>query len=282
VIDQDWDNLVVLDACRLDVFSELWGAEQPGELSKRISSNSASRGFLFDNFGDGDFQDIVYVTSNAWVNVELDADTFHDVVPVWKNGWDDDLGTIPPEPVLEAALDAKDRYPNKRLIIHFMQPHSPFIGKERVIDPGDVGSSLRQRALGEPTTEVEQESPGELSLLRGGEISREDAWRAYRSNLERVLPAVETLLTELQGRTVVTADHGEAFGEWAFPFPIRVYGHPAEALPIPSLVEVPWLVSGSGDRKEITSEAADESASPDDPSDRIAKERLRHLGYRES
>jgi len=32
----------------------------------------------------------------------------------------------------ERALAARDEYPNKRLIIHFVQPHIPFIGDVRL------------------------------------------------------------------------------------------------------------------------------------------------------
>jgi len=30
----------------------------------------------------------------------------------------------------DAAIEAYEQFPNKRLIIHFMQPHGPFIGSD--------------------------------------------------------------------------------------------------------------------------------------------------------
>jgi hypothetical protein len=281
VVDLDWDNLIILDGCRADVFEEAWSNDIPGNLSVRIASNSASRGFLFDNFLDRQFHDTVYVTGNAWVNVELEADTFHDVISVWKDGWDEELGTVPPEAMRDAALNAAEQYPDKRLIIHFMQPHSPFIGDHRIINPADHVSLLRKQALGEDPGESDVTTPGEFKLFQSGQVSHKEMWQAYRSNLEVALPAVEKLLKQLTGRTAVTADHGEAFGEWAFPFPIRIYGHPSENLPLRSLVRVPWFVSNDGKRKKIVEQRNKES-SIHDSSDRIARERLQHLGYREA
>jgi len=56
------------------------------------------------------------------------------------------------------------------------------------------------------------------------------------------MPYVKKLVDILPGRTVVTADHGEAFGEKIHPLiPIRVYGYPSE-IRIPTLVKVPWLI----------------------------------------
>jgi glucan phosphoethanolaminetransferase (alkaline phosphatase superfamily) len=49
-----------------------------------------------------------------------------------------------------------------------------------------------------------------------------------------VLQSVADLVPELDGRVVVTADHGEAFGEEG------VWEHHIETH-IPPLVEVPWL-----------------------------------------
>lgn len=50
IIDADWDQLLILDACRYDIFSEHAG-ELPGTLSRRESKASATRQFLEANFG---------------------------------------------------------------------------------------------------------------------------------------------------------------------------------------------------------------------------------------
>jgi hypothetical protein len=57
----------------------------------------------------------------------------------------------------------------------------------------------------------------------------------YEDNLRTVLESVSRLINELDGNTVITADHGEAFGE------AGIFGHRLETH-IPALLEVPWLV----------------------------------------
>ena len=73
---------------------------------------------------------------------------------------------------------------------------------------------------------------------------------AYKENLRLVIPYVELLLHKLSGKTVVTSDHGELFGENVLKFiPIKVYGHGIGRNP--SLVTVPWWVITNEDRENL-------------------------------
>jgi len=273
VVDRDWDTLIVLDACRYDLFkSVLDDYPLPGRLSKRQSLQSGTPGFLAENFAGSKFHDMVYVTANPYVSTDLEASQFHAVDPVWDDGWDDDLQTVTPETMRERALAARDEYPNKRLVIHFVQPHIPFIGDVR-LDGMDTWR-IRERAKGETETDPEQRVKNPFDQLRSGQRSKEEVWAAYRSNLERAMPAVETLLSELGGKSVVTSDHGNAFGEFAWPFPMRIYGHPIGVL-IPPLIQVPWHIHEDGNRRVIKSEPP---ANVRSVSENTA-ERLDKLGY---
>lgn len=273
VVDCDWDILIVLDACRYDLFESVLNEHPlPGELYKRESLQSGTPGFLAENFAGNEFHDTVYITANPYVNTDLEVSQFHAVDPVWDDGWDDDLQTVTPETMRERALLANEEYPNKRLIIHFIQPHIPFIGDVRL--GGMKTWRVRERAKGQTETSPDERSKNPFDQLRSGKRSREEVWAAYRSNLERAMPAVETLLSELDGKIVVTSDHGNAFGEFAWPFPMRIYGHPLGVL-IPSLVEVPWYVSEDGSRREINPEPPTELASVS----KDTEKRLDMLGY---
>jgi hypothetical protein len=123
VMAEDWDNLVILDACRYDYFEDQNTIS--GDLTRRISRGNKSWEFMQENFAGNQFHDTVYVTANPFVS-RLD-DVFY-AVDTLDEYWDDDLGTIWPEDVVAAAVEANQAYPNKRIIVHFMQPHRPYLG----------------------------------------------------------------------------------------------------------------------------------------------------------
>lgn len=274
VVKTGWDHLVILDACRYDLFEEVYKDNPlPGSLDRRTSVQSGTPGFLAENFSDGTFHDIVYVTGNPYVNTDLPEGTFHAVESVWKDGWDDDRQTVTPETMAERTLDLAEQYPDKRVITHFLQPHAPFVGDIRLGNRNTF--AIREQALGDEAATQRHRTPFEM--LEAGEASREEVWEAYHSNLEYAWPAVRHLLKELDGRIAVTSDHGNAMGERAWPFPIRVYGHPLGVL-IPVLTEVPWLTHQNGERRSVMAE--DPKRSDHEVSEET-NERLRMLGYAE-
>lgn len=273
VIDMDWDNLMVLDACRYDLFVEtLNDYTLPGVLERRIAAGTGTPDFLKYNFR-GCHHDIVYVTANPYVQTELDTSQFHAVDSVWRDGWSGKLDTVLPEVMLERTQQANEEYPDKRIITHFLQPHFPFIGEFRLGDSGVT--AIRQRALKEGDEPHGRTKPTPFEKLRTGGYTAAEVWGAYRSNLERALPAVKQLLQTLPGRTAVTSDHGNAFGEFAWPFPLRIYGHPL-GVRIPALTHVPWLTFDNGSRKSVRSEVPD--TQPTDETE-VPEDRLRDLGY---
>jgi hypothetical protein len=107
------------------------------------------------------------------------------------------------------------------------------------------------------------------------DASNEDIWDAYRENLRMVLPHVENLLGELEGKTVVTADHGNMIGERGTPIPISEYGHP-RWIYADELVTVPWLTHRNGTRRTITAESGNSS----NVASENIQQRLEALGYK--
>lgn len=268
IMSADWDNLIILDACRFDIFEQV-ASDLPGKLTKVDSKASATNEFLRANFSGEELYGTVYVTANPQLyriengiyDVEPINVKFHDKVEVWQEGWHNEYRTVMPEVVTEAALEAAERYPNKRLIVHYMQPHAPYIGETGV-----------------------EELPTEYlnfwaSFLNGEfDVSLETARRAYRENLQLVLPDVSELLSKCKGKTVVTADHGELLGDRDFPIPIRRFGHPPYTN-ISPLVEVPWLVHESGSRPDIIAETPEDMRNSESIDSDTVKQRLKSLGY---
>jgi hypothetical protein len=261
LFETDWDNLLVLDACRYDTFESR--SELPGTLGSRISRGSATKEWIEANFDGRTLDDTVYVTANPVLYRNRDAVDvqFHDVVNVWKEeGWNETYRTVFPETVTDAARRAAERYPKKRLLVHYLQPHFPFLGPTGR-DRFDLDRlNFRWRDVGTGALDVD------IDAVR----------RAYVENLDVVLPHVETLLEELRGKTVVTADHGQMLGERGFPIPLRGYGHPP-GIYNDALTRVPWLISASGPRKEVVGEAP--VTERDDVDESVVADRLEQLGY---
>lgn len=151
------------------------------------------------------------------------------------------------------------RYPNKRHLVHYHQPHTPFIG---------------------PTGQKYfNELPHKLGWIDGNiSISDEIIQQAYEENVKIILQEVEQLLTHLEGKTVISADHGEVLGERGTPVPLKHYGH-MSGYYIDELTTVPWFIVETENRRTITEES--KRRSEIETSDMVEiNDRLEKLGYK--
>lgn len=270
VFAEEWDNLLVLDACRADLFEEVALpelAEFGGTYDTRESRGSATPEWLYGNLHGSDRTDTVYVTGNPqlhWKGDRIDA-SLHATVHVWQEeeAWDEQFGTVLPETMTDYALRAAEQYPDKRLLVHYMQPHYPFLTEETEFDKGHMGTD------DDPFHMWMQLHTDRLDL------SPEELRSLFAENLQRALPAVREAVEQLPGRTVVTSDHGNMHGERSGPIPIREWGHPP-GIYDSELVEVPWLAFES-QRRDIVAEQPEEEQV--DVEDDVVSERLQQLGY---
>ncbi|WP_049971712.1 hypothetical protein [Haladaptatus cibarius] len=268
VMAEDWDNLVILDACRYDMFAAR--ANIGDRVTSKLSPGSESWEFMQESFVGTEFHDTVYVTSNPHA-YKLPEGTFHAVVNLLDDHWDDTFRTVMPETMVEQTLAAFEQYPDKRIITHFMQPHFPFIG-EKGRKLGHAGIEMQLDA------DEHSGEPHPWNALLYGETDNEsEIIEAYVENLNVTLPHVEQLVDELSGKSVITADHGNLIGERTYPIPIRTFGHPG-GLHKRELIEVPWAEIDSKERREITAEPPKASEEIDDD---VIEDRLRNLGYAE-
>lgn len=265
IFERDWDNLIILDACRYDIFKE--ESHLPGKLEQVTSKGASTTEFLDGNFADRELHDTVYVTANPQYYRHHEAIRCepHDVVNVWlEDGWNEEYGTVLPKTVESFASAAAEEYENKRLVIHYLQPHYPFLDSNTVFDKGQVEDEGDDRAF------WQQIMTGKLDV----DVDR--LWRLYERNLDQVLSSVERLLSTLTGKTVVTSDHGNMLGERSVPIPVQEWGHP-RGVHTPELVEVPWLMI-DGERREIIPEPPKhDDVLETEPS---VDQRLRDLGYK--
>ena len=265
IYHRDWDNLLILEGCRYDLFENLNTIN--GDLSPFISRGSTSAEFLKENFSDDIFHDIVYVTANPYVH-KVDDGTFHKIYNLLETDWNEDVGTVLPESIVEKTIKAHKEHPNKRLLVHFMQPDYPFIGP--------LGQDIGHRGYGDHSTTTDDNKYtiwGKLQYNLDG-ITEEVVWEAYRENLELVLPHAEELIERINGKTVISSDHGNLVGDRLWPVPVKGYGHPG-SLRVEELTKVPWLELECKSRREIVSEPP----SSETQQNNVPEKKLEALGY---
>jgi hypothetical protein len=260
IFDRDWDNLIILDACRYDTFAER--ASLPGEVESVYSQGAATPEFIRANFSERQLHDTVYITSSAWypsLKEEINSEV-HKMYYEGDGRKEDRL-----QKITKYAKKCSEKYPNKRILVHYMPPHLPYRGP------------TAEEHL--PSPEKQTNYPNLLVEKSGGTVNIPDEImrQAYRENLDRVLEEVSELLTVFETKTVVTADHGELLGEKMRPIPTTMWGH-STGLYVEDLIEVPWHVYETGKRKKITAEAPNESS--EKISDEKLESHLRSLGYK--
>lgn len=268
VMDQDWDNLIILDACRVDLFEEIVDLDQFNSYQRVTSRGSATHEWALRNFSHRTFGDTVYITGNPLISQHV-PDVWHRLIETWKTDFSDDVGAILPDAVTEDALDAHRNYPQKRLIIHYVQPHCPFLWE---------GQGPRFLTVGRESDNHEISAKNIWDAISQGHVDREMVCSGYRDTLNAVLPHVDRLIDELDGKTVVTSDHGNELGRRSWPVPVGVYGHPP-GLRHEGLVTVPWAEVPPTSRRVITDEGVSATREDDQDGDERLEEKLEALGY---
>lgn len=278
IMEEEWDYLIILDACRFDYFEQIWKkyfkGELKGELTKKISVGSSTREWR-DNSFKKYYDDVIYISSNPYINSNipmngfLGSEHFNEVYDIWKEGWDEKRGTVLPETVTNATIDIVKSNKNKRIIIHYVQPHVPYLSLGMNFRGFPIPDPRSGRVLSGVNEEIKIsritnnminifslifKKIGILGncpdwklreFLRMDPVFKMDAVRrkygniglrkAYMSNLEIVIQQVLILLNYLSGKIVITADHGELLGE------CQCYNRWGGSIN-PYLIEIPWLV----------------------------------------
>lgn len=248
VLEEPWDVLVVLDACRYDALYEQNPFDAPCQKRQTQAPNTAP--WFLRNFVEAPPEatsEVVYVTANPKTSETLDTDArFHRFERVFERHWDTSVNSVRPEDLTDIALERASEHPDKRLVVHYLQPHGPFVGADR------------------PDLHLYR-----YEKLRRGEVSLETVLDAYHTCLSKLLEEVERLVDGVSGDVVVTADHGESFGE------AGIYGHPPWAYS-DVLIGVPWIeVEGGGNEPEYTTSALEKEREVST----TVEDQLERLGY---
>lgn len=258
IYEREWEVLIILDACRADLMDEV--ADEYPFLEKyrthdSLGSNSGQ--WMARNFTDEyaeEMRETAVVTGNPHSDTYLDEEDFAMLDEVWRYAWEDKDELFKPHFITDRAISIKRHFQPERMIVHYMQPHHPFI-------PHFDGFE----------TDLHETWLNEWRDIRVGHISKEEKWRQYRDNLLYVLDYVELLLDSIDADpVVVSSDHGEAVGEWG------IYGH--YGIPLRVLRQVPWIETVAEDTGEYDPEFVPETTDVAD-STRDVEDQLEKLGY---
>ncbi|RLG78661.1 MAG: hypothetical protein DRO40_13680, partial [Thermoprotei archaeon] len=244
---KNFDALILLDACRYDVFSIVVYEYLDGRLKPVVSPASYTTSWLRHVWSNKIWNDIVYVSATLFVNKrglfkEFDArDKFLHMEEVWDWGWSKDLAMVPPSKVNLAVKIAMTKMKIRgfryrrdyRLVVHYIQPHVPYIVFKNTFALIHQYKKMGYKELSKFTLSHLLLGLLKETIIDNNEVSKV-LRRAYEHNLRWVLKYVAELASYLDGRIVITSDHGELLGEYG------LYFHPD--VPLPQLRLVPWFV----------------------------------------
>jgi hypothetical protein len=279
IYERDWDLLIVLDACRVDAMrtvadefdfvdsvDSIWsvGSSSHEWLCKTFTNDHLpairETGYISTNpntpptFRDGIRPPRSYSIPFMWADWDVvDEADFKLLRQIHKHDYEDLFATVDPELVTDHAIHAGRAHDFDRLIVHYFQPHRPYIAE----------AFPEER----PVTATEDHP---WSALRDGSADRDEVWELYLDNLRLALASVQRLLANTSAEDVViTADHGDLFGE------LGLYGHP-EGVAHPNLKKVPWVETTATDERTSTPQVdidRQEGTTVD------VEAQLDHLGY---
>lgn len=264
VFSKDWDLLVILDCCRVDALEELASEyefiEGVGSIRSVGGSTPEWTSSTFDPEYLDEIQQTGYVSGTAQLRSILEEDRpsnasvwnshlpykllqYHDTVDISDLAYTDyafeyDLpedsieehpkGKTPPRYVTDRGITAAREQDLNRLILHYMQPHGPFAAN----------------AISEDRDLAKHEVRPLRYLRNTGDM--ETVWEAYLDEIRFALDEVEIALNNIDAeKVVITADHGDAFGEYG------IYGHTVGSLH-PKVRTVPWAKASATDTETYT------------------------------
>lgn len=228
IYSYDWDLLIILDACRYDIFYSLF--KNRYSIARVESRGSCTPEWFVKTF-TRPLRDTIYVSGSPAITSrrvkigEYVVDTrglFTRVIDAWVSCWRR-VGyahTCDPQIVNNLAYTTHNLYPRHRLIVHYTQPHAPYIHSRKL---SRYFNNLRFSA-----------DKGLWNALQNKEIDPGECRKFYVDNLTYVMKYVGNLINKIKPRKyVITSDHGESWGE------DNIYNHPCGHRN-PVLVHVPW------------------------------------------
>lgn len=200
-----WDTLMVLDAMRWDVMDAISDMEVE---ALRTPSNGSTPGWVDSVWCQDGWGDVNYISANPQAGMTERMDRYGEDIRDYVNYIDNSgLGKMPNHSVTTAEqMVMKSVEYDTPVVSHFIQPHTPFIGKVSMRISGENPPVLDK---GYPDSAPK----GRIARLAWeGKISLDVFRQAYVSNAVYAYEWGLRLAKRMSGRSVITADHGEGLG----------------------------------------------------------------------
>ena len=268
MIDKDWDILVIFDSCRYDIFSEYYKEIFPeAKLSKRDNTPfgiTSTQDWIDHTFSQKNCSDIVYVcpiySLKDWI--KDCSSKFFKVIEVWRTHWNREMETVLPDDMTGVAMDVIEKYKEKRIIIHYMQPHhpylhwgghktkgdklKPFLGDEKPVKHISYKRKLANIAEG-ICPHLFWRITGRLGKLPKWNLGyiwymhgREGVIRGYTMDLLYIMECVNKIKMRFPDKKIViSADHGEELGDGRIHKIYRM-NYKLQRPKTKQVLEVPW------------------------------------------
>jgi hypothetical protein len=171
---EDWDVLIILDACRYDYFARTYRDFLSGKLEKRRSLGSSTPEWRVETFKKS-YEDIVYISGNPYINSRskvkgfAGSDHFFRVIDVWESHWDAMAGTVHPKDMNEVSKKLFGKFEGKKFIIHYLQPHAPYLSRN-FSSTGFLRPDLNENVILDGVKGIKNNKLFELLLMDFGHV----------------------------------------------------------------------------------------------------------------
>lgn len=224
-------TLIVIDACRYDIFSKIYKDYVSGQLIKVVSPGPNTYEWLPKLFSLPDFDNLCFFCAHPIIKDHFIKE--YEFIPSNRNVkvismWPKEkskIGTVLPTEVNKEIIR---RGLSKRNIIWYVQPHIPWI----------MFPNFSEQMIKEANEKNVRPRFFIKRKIKEGELSKEEIIKAYIHNLRLVLYSISKVIKVAKKVTpiiILTSDHGEFLGEYGF------FLHDPHLF-LPQTCIVPWLI----------------------------------------
>lgn len=222
LLKKSWDVLFILDACRFDMFEQVYESMGLSGKLRCVDSEAIETDHWYQKHWSGHNNEIILVTPHARLFKNSHYKNFFGAINTSGIPEQDDWRS--PEMAVKVFTDSQKENKDKRFIVHLIPPHLPFLGKCGRAWLEDIGLFKHP------------DYKRIASMCNAGDIKWDKIKEYYLENIRFSLGFIKDSLEKIQGKIVITSDHGDLLGENG------LFGHGYEDENVREiLTTVPWL-----------------------------------------